>query len=79
MVPRLENAVVAWTVVSGGGSVSAPTSLTDANGNASVTWTLGPAVGTRFPARSDRVGRVGDHYGDGDGGHGVATLTKIER
>src|SRR4051794_35950972 len=32
----LENAVLAWTVVSGGGSVSAPTTLTDANGNASM-------------------------------------------
>jgi hypothetical protein len=41
----LQNAVVSWTVLSGGGSVSASTSLTDANGNASVTWTLGPAAG----------------------------------
>lgn len=39
------NAVVSWTVLTGGGAVSAPTSLTDANGNASVTWTLGPAAG----------------------------------
>jgi Bacterial Ig-like domain (group 1) len=41
----LANAVVAWTIVSGGGSVSSSTSLTDGSGNASVTWTLGPAVG----------------------------------
>ena len=41
----LANAVVGWTVVSGGGSVSASTSLTDASGDASVTWTLGQAAG----------------------------------
>jgi hypothetical protein len=41
----LENAVVDWTVLFGGGSVSAPTSQTDANGNASITWTMGPAAG----------------------------------
>ena len=41
----LANAVVSWTVVSGGGSVSAATSLTDASGNASVTWTMGPTAG----------------------------------
>jgi adhesin/invasin len=41
----LQNAVVSWTVVSGGGSVSESTTLTDAGGNASVTWTLGPTAG----------------------------------
>jgi hypothetical protein len=41
----LANAVVTWTVLSGGGSVSAPTSQTDGNGNASITWTMGPAAG----------------------------------
>ena len=35
---------VDWTVLFGGGSVSAPTSQTDANGNASITWTMGPAA-----------------------------------
>ncbi|HEU4996185.1 MAG TPA: hypothetical protein VFT29_15315 [Gemmatimonadaceae bacterium] len=39
------NAVVSWTVLTGGGSVSAPTSLTDASGNASVTWTMGLTAG----------------------------------
>ncbi|HEU4993640.1 MAG TPA: Ig-like domain-containing protein [Gemmatimonadaceae bacterium] len=39
----LANGVVSWTVLSGGGSVSASTTLTDANGNASVTWTMGAA------------------------------------
>ena len=41
----LANAVVSWTVLFGGGSVSSPTSLTDVNGDASVTWTMGPTVG----------------------------------
>jgi adhesin/invasin len=40
------NSIVTWTVISGGGSVSAAASLTDANGNASVIWTMGPTVGT---------------------------------
>ena len=39
------NSLVAWTIISGGGSVSSATSLTDANGNASVIWTMGPTVG----------------------------------
>ena len=41
----LTNAVVDWTVLTGGGSVSAVTSRTDDNGNASVIWTMGPTVG----------------------------------
>jgi Bacterial Ig-like domain (group 1) len=41
----IANALVAWTVVSGGGSVDAATSLTDGNGNASVTWTMGDVAG----------------------------------
>jgi len=41
----LANAVVTWTVAFGGGSVSAATSQTDLNGNASINWTMGPAAG----------------------------------
>jgi hypothetical protein len=41
----LANAVVTWTVLSGGGSVGAATSQTDVNGNASITWTMGPTAG----------------------------------
>jgi len=37
---------VAWTVT-GGGSVSAPTSTTDNDGKASVTWTLAPSAGVQ--------------------------------
>ncbi len=37
---------VAWSVVEGGGSVGAGSSATDSAGRASVSWTLGPAVGT---------------------------------
>ena len=38
---------VAWSVTSGGGSLSAVTATTDAVGAAAVTWTLGPTVGTQ--------------------------------
>ena len=38
---------VTFLVTSGGGSLSAPTAVTDANGDASVTWTLGPALGAQ--------------------------------
>jgi len=41
----LANVPVTWTVVAGGGSVSAPTSQTDVDGNASIAWTMGPAAG----------------------------------
>lgn len=36
---------VAWAVTAGGGNVSAASVMTDAQGHAAVTWTLGPAVG----------------------------------
>ena len=38
-------ATVTWTVQAGHGTVSAPTSLTDVNGIAAVTWTLGDSLG----------------------------------
>ena len=38
--------VVSWTVVSGGGALSALSTPTNAQGQASVTWTLGSAAGT---------------------------------
>ena len=40
------NDLVRWTIVSGGGSLSADSAYTDANGVASVTWTLGTVSGT---------------------------------
>lgn len=39
------NEPVAWVVESGDGDVSTDTVLTGADGKASITWTLGPAVG----------------------------------
>jgi len=42
----LANATVNWAVTAGGGSVASSTSVTDANGNATVVWTLGTTVGT---------------------------------
>jgi hypothetical protein len=36
---------VAWAVVGAGGSVSSASTLTDANGDAAVNWTLGTGVG----------------------------------
>jgi Bacterial Ig domain/Bacterial Ig-like domain (group 1) len=41
----IANAAVTWIVTSGGGSVSAENSNTDAQGFASIQWTLGPAAG----------------------------------
>lgn len=38
---------VTFAVTSGGGSLSAPTAITDANGVGSVQWTLGPVAGTQ--------------------------------
>lgn len=40
------NDLVRWTVVSGGGTLSADSTYTDANGVANVTWTLGTVSGT---------------------------------
>ena len=40
----IAGALVNWTVLFGVGSVSASTSQTDANGNASITWTMGPSA-----------------------------------
>ena len=40
----IPNALVNWTVLFGGGSVSAASSQTDVNGNASITWTMGPTA-----------------------------------
>ncbi|HKV74900.1 MAG TPA: Ig-like domain-containing protein [Gemmatimonadales bacterium] len=39
---------VAWSVIEGGGHVSSATVSTDQSGGASVTWTLGPVVGTQL-------------------------------
>jgi hypothetical protein len=39
------NISVEFTIASGGGSVSSPTVMTDANGRASTSWTLGWTVG----------------------------------
>jgi adhesin/invasin len=41
----VQGAVVKWTVLAGGGSVSADSSTSDASGAASVTWTLGSTAG----------------------------------
>ena len=39
---------VAWTVLEGGGHLSRTSVPTDQSGGASVTWTLGPVVGTQL-------------------------------
>lgn len=41
----LSGTSVSWSVTAGGGSVSPTTSTTDASGNASTAWTLGPDPG----------------------------------
>ena len=42
---RLKNITVSWTIVSGGGSLSSNTTLTDDTGTASVNYTTGPIAG----------------------------------
>jgi protocatechuate 3,4-dioxygenase beta subunit len=42
----IAGAVVSWTIMGASGSVSSPTSTTNAAGDASVIWTLGTAAGT---------------------------------
>lgn len=70
---------VEWFNVSGQGHVSAATGLTDENGLASVTYTVGPLVGEQrtqavrsnlagSPVTFSITGRGGD--GGGDGGDG---------
>src|SRR5574341_1526177 len=41
---------VTWTAASGGGTLSSPTTSTDAQGQAFVSWTLGPAAGAQTAA-----------------------------
>jgi hypothetical protein len=41
----VENVPVAWHVTSGGGAVESPITATDAEGKASVEWTLGGRIG----------------------------------
>ena len=54
----LPNVKVNWGVAAGGGSLSSASSLTDQNGNASITWTLGPSpnVGQSVGAWTDIEG-----------------------
>src|SRR5437899_3275955 len=42
---RVPNAAVLFAVTGGGGSVGAPNAVTDANGEARTTWTLGAVTG----------------------------------
>jgi adhesin/invasin len=51
-------ATVTWSVVGGGGSVDAATSLSDASGNATVHWTLGAAAGVDSLTASLANGQV---------------------
>lgn len=44
----MPNAVVSWSVTSGSGVLSAATTVTDASGDASVTWILGNASGQQL-------------------------------
>lgn len=43
----IPGATITWSVLTGGGSVNPTTSVTDANGQASTTWTLGPTQGAQ--------------------------------
>jgi Bacterial Ig-like domain (group 1) len=52
----IQGVVVAWTVLSGGGTVSTATSTTDVNGDATVIWTLGSVAGTQTLGASIATG-----------------------
>lgn len=43
----VDGVIVTFAVTAGGGSLSTTTGTTDANGNASVLWTLGPTAGSQ--------------------------------
>ncbi len=51
VLDRLGNPVgdteVAWDVTTGKGTVNSARTVTDADGKASVTWTLGPSIGVQ--------------------------------
>lgn len=54
------NVTVAWAVTAGGGAVSAASGATNAQGQASVSWTLGPDSGTsRDSAQASAPGLAG--------------------
>jgi adhesin/invasin len=54
-------ATVTWTVQAGHGTVSSPTSLTDINGIASVSWTLGDSIGLNTLAAVSGDGSISMH------------------
>lgn len=51
----VQNMAVTFTVMSGGGSVGSTNALTDANGYASMPWTLGATVGSQTMVASIQV------------------------
>ena len=70
-------AVVTWSVLTGGGSVSAATSTTDVNGNASVIWTLGPTPGTNTLRASIATGASADITATGVAGPVAAGMSIV--
>ncbi|HEV7595815.1 MAG TPA: hypothetical protein VGO33_12525, partial [Gemmatimonadaceae bacterium] len=58
---------ISWSVVSGSGSLSASSVVTDAAGGASVTWTLGNEVGPQSV-------KAGVRWKAGSGGNGVSNF-----
>jgi adhesin/invasin len=65
---------VTWTVLTGGGSVASATSTTDANGNASVIWTLGPNPGANTLRASIATGASADISATGVAAAGGMTI-----
>jgi alpha-tubulin suppressor-like RCC1 family protein len=51
----VSGAGVTWSVLAGGGSVTPPTGISDANGNVSTTWTMGTTLGENR-VRADLLG-----------------------
>ncbi len=65
---------VAFAVVAGGGSISVDTVLTDASGQAQVTFTLGPGPGTQQVTATTSVGTVTFNASFASAGGGAAFI-----
>ncbi len=55
----VSNVTISWVVSDGGGSVSAPTSVTNGSGIASINWTLGTRMSPIDSTQSARASGVG--------------------
>jgi adhesin/invasin len=73
----VSGAAVTWVITAGGGSVSPTTSVTDAAGHASTTWTLGSTVGHNGNTLTAVVSGVGSAQFSASGVAGTADKIRI--